>query len=231
MQNPTRRFLPAAGSDWLLPLYDPLCRLLGAERLRERLIAAAGIRAGQRVLDLGCGTGELSLAIQRRHPEARVVGVDPDPKALARARAKAVRAGLEPTFDEAFGGDLPYPDGSFDRVLSSLVLHHLMHDEKLEALREVRRVLAPGGALHVLDLGPPRSALERRLTHFFHWSERARDNVAGRLPEMAREAGFPDARETERLASRFGSISLVVASAPSASTLRDRGEAQCRTIS
>jgi len=219
MQNPARRFLPAAGFDWLLPIYDPFCRLFGAERLRERLIAAAEIRAGQRVLDLGCGTGELSLAIKRLHPRARVIGADPDPKALARARKKAAQAGLEVTFEEAFGGDLPHADGSFDRVLSSLVLHHLTRDEKLDALREVRRVLAPDGALHVLDLGPPRSALERRLAYFFHWSERARDNVAGRIPELARQAGFPDARETERLSSWFGGVSLFATSPQSASTL------------
>ena len=219
MQSPARRFLPAAGSDRLLPIYDPFCRLFGAERLRERLIATAEIRAGQRVLDLGCGTGELSLAIKRRHPEARVIGVDPDPKALARAREKAVRAGLDVTFDEAFGGDLPYAEGSFDRVLSSLVLHHLTRDQKLEALREVRRVLAQNGTLHVLDLGPPRTTLERGLAYFFQWSERARDNVAGRLPELTREAGFPDARETGRLSALFGSVSLIVASVPSGSTL------------
>jgi ubiquinone/menaquinone biosynthesis C-methylase UbiE len=219
MQSPTRRFLPAAGSDRLLPIYDPFCRLFGAERLRERLIAAAEIRAGQRVLDLGCGTGELSLAIKRRHPEALVIGTDPDSKALARARRKAALAGLEVTFDEAFGGELPYADGSFDRVVSSLVLHHLKRDEKLAALREMRRVLAPDGALHVLDLGPPRTALERGLAYFFQWSERARDNVAGRIPELARAAGFHDARETERLSSLFGSISLLAASRQSASTL------------
>ena len=147
-----------------------------------------------------------------------MIGVDPDSKALARARQKATGAGLDVSFDEAFGGHLPYTDGSFDRVLSSLVLHHLTRDEKLEALREVRRVLAPNGALHVLDLGPPRTALEHGLAFFFRWSERARDNVTGRLPELTREAGFPDARETERLSALFGSVSLLSASPRSAST-------------
>jgi ubiquinone/menaquinone biosynthesis C-methylase UbiE len=212
MPSSDKRFLPAAGSDRLLPIYDPFCRVFGAERLRERLIAAAEIRDGQRVLDLGCGTGELSLAIKRRHPEAIVIGADPDSKALARARIKAAQAGLDVTFDEAFGGKLPYADGSFDRVVSSLVLHHLKRDEKLEALREMRRVLALDGALHVLDLGPPRTPFERGLAYLFRWSERARDNVAGRLPELAREAGFDDARETERLSSLFGGISLLAAS-------------------
>ena len=122
MQSPDRRFLPAAGSDRLLPIYDPFCRLFGAERLRERLIAAAEIHGGQRVLDLGCGTGELSLAIKYRHPEARVTGVDPDAKALVRARKKSEQAGLPVELDEAFGNELPYADGSFDRVVSAFML-------------------------------------------------------------------------------------------------------------
>jgi ubiquinone/menaquinone biosynthesis C-methylase UbiE len=212
MQSPAKHFVPAAGHHWLLPLYDPFCRLVGAERLRERLIDTAEIRAEQRVLDLGCGTGALSLAIKRRHPQVRVVGVDPDPKALARAREKAARAGHELTFDEAFGGELPYAEGSFDRVLSSLMLHHLTRDEKLGALREVRRVLAPGGAFYVLDLGPPRNALERGLTRLFHRGERLGDNVAGRIPALAREAGFLDAHEIARLPTLFGSVTLLVAS-------------------
>ena len=91
-----------------------------------------------------------------------MIGVDPDPKALARARTKAAQAGLEVTFDEAFGGDLPYADGSFDRVVSSLVLHHLKRDEKLEALRDVHRVLASDGALHVLDVGAAADRIRAR---------------------------------------------------------------------
>jgi ubiquinone/menaquinone biosynthesis C-methylase UbiE len=203
-----KRFIPAAGHDLLLPLYDPLLRLTGADRTRRRLIEAAAIRPGDRVLEIGCGTGTLAVMLKQRHPESRVSGLDPDPRALARARAKAERAGVEIAFEQAFAGELPWPEGSFERVLSSLMLHHLERSEKEAALSEARRVLAPGGTLHVLDFGPPGGRLDRALTRLVHRGERLADNVSGLLPELMRGAGFAGAREVERLRTLFGSLSL-----------------------
>jgi ubiquinone/menaquinone biosynthesis C-methylase UbiE len=207
-----RRYIPAAGCDLLLPLYDPLNRLLlREERTRGGLVAAAGIAPGQRVLDLGCGTGALCVLVAQRQPDARVHAIDPDPRALARARARAARAGVAIEFAQGFGDQLPWPDASFERVLSSLVLHHLTTDEKRGALAEVHRVLAPGGRLLVLDFGAPRTRVDRWLTFFVHHGGRIADNLAGRLPELMREAGFADARETGRVRTLFGSLSLYAA--------------------
>jgi ubiquinone/menaquinone biosynthesis C-methylase UbiE len=207
-----RHFIPAAGRDFLLPLYDPLTRLLVRERhTRGRLVEQAAIEPGQRVLDLGCGTGALSLLILERHPQARVSALDPDPLALARARRKAERARAEIAFEQGFGDRLPWPDASFERVLSSLVLHHLTADEKVATLAEARRVLVPGGTLHVLDFGPPTTRLDRLLTHFVHADQRIADNLAGRLPQRMQQAGLADARETGRARTAFGSLSLFAA--------------------
>jgi ubiquinone/menaquinone biosynthesis C-methylase UbiE len=203
-----KRFIPAAGHDLLLPFYDPLNRLTGAGRVKQRLVEAAPIRPGDRVLDLGTGTGDLAIAVKRHVPEARVSALDPDPKALARARAKATRAGVEIAFEQGFAGELPYPDASFERVVSSLMLHHLTTDEKRGALSEVRRVLAPAGTLHVLDFGPPRSTLERLLTSLFHRDEHVRDNLAGLLPALMTDAGLAGARELARLRTLFGGLAL-----------------------
>jgi ubiquinone/menaquinone biosynthesis C-methylase UbiE len=104
--------------------------------------------------------------VKRLHPEAEVVGLDPDPKALARARRKTEAAGVAIRFDAGFANELPYPDASFDRVFSSLMFHHLEREAKLATLRELRRVIAPSGSLHLLDFGPPRSLWipKRRVT-------------------------------------------------------------------
>jgi ubiquinone/menaquinone biosynthesis C-methylase UbiE len=108
MHPPKRGFIPAAGVDWLLPLYDPLLRLLGRDALlRRTLIADAEIEPGQRLLDIGCGTGILSVLLKQVEAEADVRGLDPDPKALARARARAEHAGVAVEFDRGFADQLP----------------------------------------------------------------------------------------------------------------------------
>jgi ubiquinone/menaquinone biosynthesis C-methylase UbiE len=89
-----KAYLPAAGHDWLLPLYDAFVKLLGGEAASKTLVDQATIQPGFRVLDIGCGTGTLALLIKRLHPTMDVVGLDPDPRALARAKQKARRAGI-----------------------------------------------------------------------------------------------------------------------------------------
>jgi ubiquinone/menaquinone biosynthesis C-methylase UbiE len=203
-----RAYIPAAGADWLLPLYDPLCKLIGAHRYRARLIDAAAIRPGDRVLDIGCGTGALSIAIAERHPGAHVSALDPDPKALARARAKATRAGVTVAWHEGFADALPFESGAFQHVVSSLMLHHLTSEARAAAFREVVRVLAPGGAFHVLDFGPPAGALDRLLLSLFHRDERLEDNLGGRIPSMLAAAGLGGARELRRMRSPFGAMAI-----------------------
>jgi ubiquinone/menaquinone biosynthesis C-methylase UbiE len=149
--TPDGDYLPGTGRQWLMPLYDPLSRLLGVGRLHRELLDAAGIRAGQRVLEIGCGTGNLLTALARRTPGIDAVGIDPDRAALRRGRRKAARGNLPIRYEYAFAGDLPQPDDSVDVVLSALMLHHLDLPGRDRALAEVRRVLTPDGRLHVLD--------------------------------------------------------------------------------
>ncbi len=206
MAEHSRRFIPAAGLDWLLPLYDPMQRLFGTERARLALVEQAAIADGHRVLDLGCGTGSLSLAIARSRPGAKVTGLDPDAKALARAERKAAREGLSVRFDRGFGDALPYPDASFDRVVSSLMLHHLTSDEKRKTLAEVRRVLVPGGELHVLDFGGEHERADGFIARWLHHADHLRDNFGGRLAVLMKEAGFAQAAEVGHRAMLFGRL-------------------------
>ncbi|HSU90255.1 MAG TPA: class I SAM-dependent methyltransferase, partial [Sporolactobacillaceae bacterium] len=125
MEHAERSYLPAMGKRWLLPLYDPLLKLLGVDKTKRRLIEQAELKSGFRVLDIGCGTGSLAVLIKRMHPEVDVIGVDPDPAALSLSERKASRSGLSIEFDRGFSDHLSYPDASFDRVFSSFMFHHL----------------------------------------------------------------------------------------------------------
>jgi ubiquinone/menaquinone biosynthesis C-methylase UbiE len=188
-------YLPAMGRDRLLPLYDPFTWLLGVPRIHRRLVELAGVEQGHRVLEIGCGTGNLALRSQRMHPDAEVVGIDPDPLALARARRKAERAGLTVRFDQGKAGELPYPDESMDRVLSSFMFHHLDETEKRRALAEIRRVLRPGGQLHLVDVAGHHHG---RFGHRMQRNEHLRDNAGEGIPDRMREAGLTDVRTGER---------------------------------
>lgn len=183
-------YLPAFGHDRLLPLYDPLVRLLGADRARERLIEQAALQPGHRVLDIGCGTGTLAVQIKRAAPRVEVVGIDPDPRALDRSRRKAERAQVHVRFDESFADALPYADASFDRIFSSYMFHHLPQEAKLTALREARRVLRSGGSLHLLDFAGPDSGARGPLARLLHGNRQLRDNRADKVLAWLTQAGF-----------------------------------------
>src|SRR5919202_524804 len=190
MMESSRTFIPAAGHDWSLPLYDPLVKLLGGDAARRALLDQAALRPGHRVLDIGCGTGTLVTLIKRVHPDVGVVGLDPDPKALARARWKAQRAAVSVRLDRGFADELPYAEASFDRVFSSLMFHHLGSDEKEKTLREVRRVLRPGGLLSLLDFGGPEAGAGGFLSRLVHSSRHLRVNSEGRILALMSRAGF-----------------------------------------
>jgi ubiquinone/menaquinone biosynthesis C-methylase UbiE len=200
------RYIPAMGHTALTPLYDPFIRLAGRERrFKGRLIEHLRLIPGQRVLDVGCGTGTLAVMIGRARRDVEVTGIDGDEDAVARARRKAADAGVRASFRVALATELPFPDASFDRVTSTLMAHHLPSAAKAQMFAEIRRVLLPGGELHLVDIGPARSQIGRALQRLARHSMLG-DNVDGKLPSMMLAAGLSDVVEEDRVVVAFGPL-------------------------
>jgi ubiquinone/menaquinone biosynthesis C-methylase UbiE len=205
----TEKYIPAFSFRWLTPIYDPFLKWGMCEATFKRhLIQHAYLQPGMRVLDLGCGTGTLTILIKQTHPEAEVIGLDGDLAVLKIARSKANQAGVNITLDYGMAFQLPYPDNSFDRVLSSLVIHHLTTDNKQRAIQEIYRILRPGGELHIVDFGKPKSIYARLIAPIMRRLEEAADNIQGLLPEMMRNAGFQRVEEPAHYTTIVGGLSL-----------------------
>jgi demethylmenaquinone methyltransferase/2-methoxy-6-polyprenyl-1,4-benzoquinol methylase len=148
--------------DRIAPVYDAMNRVMtaGLDMRWRRLAAAAAVRPGDRVLDAACGTGDLAVAVAEAGAR-EVVGVDFSPRMLERARRKSAQI-------EWIEGDLlslPFPDGSFDAATIGFGVRNVPELER--GLRELRRVLRPGGRLAVLEITRPRGMLRPFFTLWF----------------------------------------------------------------
>ena len=142
MQRNRKRYIPAAGYEFLTPLYDPVVRLTTRElTFKRRLLEESELSETDRVLDLGCGTGTLLLLAREQVTSVRLVGLDGDARVLKMAQSKAHSRRETVPLVQAFCFRVPFADACFERVLSTLMLHHLTREEKLKTFREVLRVL------------------------------------------------------------------------------------------
>lgn len=210
---PTRDFVPAAGRAELTGLYDYAIALLTRERRwRTALLRLAAPRAGETILDVGCGTGSFAIMLKRACTDARVIGVDPDSAVLTIAGAKAAKAGAAIEWLQAMGDELTEAGiETADKVTSSLVLHQCPLPMKRAILVAMFRTLRPGGSIFVADYGEQRSRLMRllfkqiqRLDGF----ENTQPNADGVLPRLFSEAGFSRVVEHEVIRTITGSISI-----------------------
>ncbi|MGH7821509.1 MAG: class I SAM-dependent methyltransferase [Candidatus Binatia bacterium] len=205
-------YVPALGFSRLTWLYDwILATTLKEEKFKRLLVEQARVEPGQRVLDLGCGTATLTIMLKRACPEAQVVGLDGDPEILEIARRKIAAAEVEIELRPGLAFDPPFEAASFDRIVSSLVFHHLATEQKLRTFEASRKLLRPGGELHIADWGKARSFLARAAflgVQMLDGFANTADNVRGRLIPMMNDAGFVRIAETHREPTLFGTLAL-----------------------
>ena len=172
--------LPAAGWNILTPVYDFLCSAVGlGKRFKRWLIELANVEPHDRVLDIGCGTGTLAVLLAVMFPATQISAVDPDPRAVDIARRKARKHGVKLAFYKARAESIPFADASFDKVFSTLMLHHIPDEQKLAVLREIHRTLRPGGRLILADFESSAS-----------WLFWGKDRSRQKLQRWLSDAGF-----------------------------------------
>jgi len=165
------------------------------------------------IADIGCGTGTLLALIGQTARPAVLIGIDPDRAILERARRKVAAVGACVDFRVGYARDAAILlDGrGINKIVSSLVFHQVPMPEKRAGLAAMRAALLPGGELHVADYGLQRTALMRRLFRIVGAGdgyENTEPNARGVLPELMREVGFHEVKETAVIATPTGSISL-----------------------
>lgn len=210
--NTVSNYVPALRYRWLTRWYDALmARVFPEARVRLALIECAAVQKGQRILEFGVGTASLSILLKQIHPLPEVIGVDVDPEVLRIARQKIEKSGVFIEVEQYDGSILPFADQSFDRVVTCLVLHHLDPEQKRQSLHEMRRVLKPGGSLHVADWGQPsnwRMRMAFYIVQLLDGFKTTAENVEGKLPQVFQEAGFLTVNELGKVDTVFGTMRI-----------------------
>lgn len=215
-----KRFTPALGYSWLTPIYDLAVAVLTRENVwRRRLVRQIRPAHDDRVVDIGCGTGSLAVLIKQQAPGATVVGVDPDPAVLQRAKSKARAGKVEVVWRAGFlTADLVREIAPVTKVVSSLVLHQTPLEEKQLILDRAFELLEPGGELHIADYGQQHSGMMRFLfrqtVQRLDGIEDTQSNADGVLPDLISKAGFIDIVESDVIPTLTGSISIYKAKRP-----------------
>lgn len=212
-------YTPALGRPALSGLYDAAIAALTRERRwRGALLRQTDPRAGDVILDVGCGTGTFAIMLKRAASAASVEGIDPDPVILERARRKAEAAGVRVAWRRGFAHDAARAGaGRLTKAVSSLVFHQTPLAEKRAGLEAIFRALRPGGELHVADYGLQRGPLMRALfrgVQTLDGFENTEPNARGVLPVLMREVGFAEVEERQVVPTLTGSISLYRAVRP-----------------
>lgn len=189
-------------------LYGLAMRLWGRQgrRWRADIARRLNLQPGQRVLDVASGTGHLAIELAAHvSPGGEVNGVDASPEMVHHASANGARRGVPVTFQYARAQELPFADDTLDVVTSTLAFHHVAAQERPQAVREMRRVLRPGGTILIADAQVPSAGLARwisRLVVGHAQAEKPLDQAA----ELLAAAGFINLGRGDTSASWIGVV-------------------------
>jgi len=151
----------------MAPSYDRYMRTmtLGRERaLRDLTVSLAGVKPGDCVLEVGCGTGTLTLAAKRQAgPAGKVYGIDIIPTMIEISQGKAAQANLDVTFQAGGIDNIPFPANQFDVVMCSFMIFHMSDGVRRKGITEIYRVLKPGGRWLALYLALPTQRVQRAI--------------------------------------------------------------------
>jgi len=177
-------------------------------QLKSRLITQLNLKDNEKILDFGCGTGTLMLMIKKTRPGCAVFGIDIDSQVLEIAERKAHREGMDIHLIKYDGFTIPFTNESFDKAVTSFVLHHLSTEEKFRIFKEIYRVLKKSGEMHILDFGIQRTLYTRLLTSVTKRLEPIEDNILGKIPDYLMISGFENVEELHSENTLLGTVSF-----------------------
>ena len=206
------RYTPALGYSGLTPAYDLVVRMATRERTwRMQMLEQVHPQDGEAILDVGCGTGTFAILCKQRAPRARVVGIDPDPQALAIAAEKAGRAGVQVEWVHGYAHDAAGYDGQFDLAVSSLMFHQVHCEDKRAGVEAMLKAVRPGGEIHIADYCRQPDGLMRRLFRIVQsldGHETTQPNADGAIERLLSEYLGSPAEPNSVIRTPTGAISL-----------------------
>jgi ubiquinone/menaquinone biosynthesis C-methylase UbiE len=209
MEN--KNYIPALKYNWLTKFYDWLiANFLRENFFKTALLNQASTSNPKSIIDIGSGTGTLTLMLSNKFPEAIVAGLDGDENIIRIANQKTNGLG-KIYFRQGMSYNLPFDENNADIITSSLMLHHLADDDKVQTLKECLRVLKPKGEMLIADWGRPSNPLMRLLFYIVQLLdgfETTASNSKGMVAEYMKQVGFTTVTVCQKIDTALGTIDI-----------------------
>ena len=207
-----KNYIPALRFHWLTNSYDWIVsNLMPEKEFKNAVIHNANIQTDFKVLDFGIGTATLSIMASLHQPKATYIGIDVDNQVLEIANKKIINSKSNIELLKYDGNKLPFSDNSFDRIITSLVIHHLTTEQKLVAFSEFKRVLKPNGEIHIADWGKASNFLMKimfNIVQFLDGYKTTNDNVKGKIPNILEQVGFNQIEIKQKFNTVLGTVEV-----------------------